>query len=161
MTSDELHIAKLPLEESARWRWRRLLLTVGLTTVVCFPGFALLVHDQEARRTAGNAFWEVEGTPCAPLAAERFRDVQRAPSRTNYDGVLFERHGGAMTCTHRNDRIGGVALRYPICKFNAPDYLAVSVAGQERFYDLTLGRAAAVRVVNGQVRCVLTPNFEM
>ena len=161
MTSNELHIARLPLEESARWRWRRLLLTVGLMTAICFPGFALLIYDQESRRTASNAFWQIEGTSCAPLSAERFRDVQRSPSRTDYDGVIFERHGGAMTCTHRNDRIGGVALRYPICKFNAPDYLGVSADGHERFYDLTMGRAAAVRVVNGEIRCVLTPKFAM
>ena len=161
MTSDDLHIARLPLEESARWRWRRLALTVGLTTLVCFPSFVLLIQDLESRRTATNAFWQVEGRPCAPLGAERFHGARRSPSVTNSDGVIFARHGGAMMCTHRNDRIGGVVLRYPVCKFDAPDYLAVSAAGQERFYDLTMGRSAAVGVVNGQVRCVLTPKFLM
>lgn len=52
-------------------------------------------------------------------------------------------------------------VRYPVCKFDAPDYLSVRLAGQERFYDLTMGRAATVGVVNGQVRCVVTPPFEM
>jgi hypothetical protein len=69
--------------------------------------------------------------------------VQRAPSVTPYDGTFYERHAGGMTCTHRTEEIGGVAVRYPICKFDQPDYLAVSVGGQERFYDLTMGRSAA------------------
>jgi hypothetical protein len=66
-----------------------------------------------------------------------------------------------MTCTHRTDEIGGVPVRYPVCKFDSPDYLAVTAAGQERFYDLTMGRSAAVGVVNGEVRCVVAPRFEM
>jgi hypothetical protein len=161
MTSGEIFVVKLPLDESPRWRWRRLLLTVGLTSVIYLPGFALLAHDIEARRTASNAFWRIEGTPCATLPPERSRDLQLAPRRIEYDGVIFERDAGAVACTLRNDRIDGVRLRYPVCKFAAPDHLAVSVAGQERLYDMADGRAATVSVVNGQVWCVLSEKFEL
>lgn len=161
MTPGEIFIVKLPLDESPRWRWRRLLLTVGLTSAVCFPSLALMAHDHEARRTASNAFWRVEGTPCAGLAPERFGSGPRALPPISYGGVVFERHAGAAACTRRTDRVGGVVLRYPVCKFAAPDNLAVSVAGRERFYDLTRGQAATVSVVGGQVRCVLSETFKL
>ncbi|MGH1556882.1 hypothetical protein ACRAWD_01955 [Caulobacter segnis] len=35
-----------------------------------------------------------------------------------------------MTCTHLVDRIDGAKVRYPVCKLNAPDYLAVSLSGR-------------------------------
>lgn len=161
MASDDIQIVKLPVGEPTRHQRRRVALVLGLTMLVSAPGFALIAHDQQAKRAGVAAFWRVEGRPCAPLSAARFRDVQRSPSVTPYDGATFERHGGAMTCTHRTDEIGGVPVRYPVCKFDSPDYLAVAAGGQERFYDLTMGRAAAVGVVNGEVRCVVTPRFEM
>lgn len=161
MTSGDIFVVRLPLDESPRWRWRRLLLTVGLTSAIYFPGFALLAHDHEARRTASNAFWRVEGPPCATLAPDRFEDAPRARLRIDYDGVLIARRAGAAACTRRNDRIDGVALRYPVCKFAAPDTLAVSVAGQQRVFDLSGGGAATISVVNGRIRCVLSEKFRM
>jgi hypothetical protein len=161
MASEDIQIVKLPIEEPARHQVRRMALILGLTVMVCAPGFAMIVHDQQSKRAALDAFWRVEGRPCAPLDPERFRRVSARASVTPYDGARFERHGGAMTCTHRTDEIGGVPVRYPVCKFDSPDYLGVTAAGQERFYDLTMGRSAAVGVVNGEVRCVVAPRFEM
>ncbi|MET3665149.1 hypothetical protein [Caulobacter sp. 1776] len=161
MASEDIQIVKLPLEEPVRHQARRMAMILGLTLLVCGPGFAMLVYDQQAKRAALDAFWRVDGRPCAPLDPGRFRRVSQRASVTPYDGARFERHGGAMTCTHRTDEIGGVLVRYPVCKFDSPDYLGVTAGGQERFYDLTMGRAAAVGVVNGQVRCVVTPAFEM
>ena len=161
MTAAEIFVVRLPLDESPRWRWRRLLLTVGLTSVIYFPGFALLAHDHEARRTASNAFWRVEGNPCATLSPDRFGDAPRARLRIDYDGVLIARRAGAAACTRRSDRVDGVTLRYPVCKFAAPDTLSVSVAGQQRVYDLRGGQAATISVVNGQIRCVLSEKFQL
>lgn len=161
MASEDIQIVKLPIEEPVRHQVRRVALILGLTVLVCAPGFAMIAHDQQSKRAALDAFWRVEGRPCAPLAPERFRRVSARASVTPYDGARYERHGGAMTCTHRTDEIGGVPVRYPVCKFDSPDYLGVTAAGQERFYDLTMGRSAAVGVVNGQVRCVVAPSFEM
>lgn len=161
MASDPFQIIKLPLEASSRGRGLRVAAVAGLTLLACAPSVLLMVRDHAARAAATDAFWRVEGRPCAPLSAERFHDVQRPPSVTAYDGAVYARHGGAMLCTHRAKTIDGVAVRYPVCKFDSPDYLGVTVAGQERFYDLTMGRSAAVGVVNGQVRCVVTPGFGM
>jgi hypothetical protein len=134
---------------------------VGLTLMVSAPGCAFIAQEHQVQLTSSNFFWRVEGSPCAPLGADRFRGVSGRSSVTKYDGVTFERHGGAMVCTHRTRIFGGAPVRFPVCKFDQPDYLAVQAAGQERFYDLTTGRAAAVGVVNGQVRCVVAKPFEM
>ena len=154
-------IVKLPLDEPRRGRARRIVLIVGLTALVSAPGLWLVARSNDAKLAASAAFWRVEGTPCAPLDAKTFRGIQRAPSVTPYDGVVYERHGGGMMCTHRTETIGGGPVRYQVCKFQSPDYLGVIANGPERFYDLSMGRAAAIQVVNGQVKCVVAAKFEM
>jgi hypothetical protein len=161
MTSEGFHIEQVKIAEPARRRWVRLGVTFGLTALASVPIFlAVALHEREAV-ARHDAYWAVSGQPCQPLARERFVRVSTPPQVTPYDGTLYQRHGGAMTCTHRTETIGGVAVRYPVCKFSSPDYLAVVVDGRETFYDLTMGRAASVGVVNGQVRCTVTPKFEM
>jgi hypothetical protein len=66
-----------------------------------------------------------------------------------------------MTCTHLSDRIDGAKVRYQVCKFNAPNYLAVAAGGRQWFYDIAGGRSAAVTVIDNKVRCVLIPPFRM
>lgn len=66
-----------------------------------------------------------------------------------------------MTCTHLVDRSAGKKVRYQVCKFNAPDYLVVSLRGRDRFYDLTGARSAAVTVIRDKVRCAVIPPFRM
>jgi hypothetical protein len=161
MTSDDIQIMKLPMEDTPQLRWRRAALVIGLTLMVSAPGCAFLAQEHQIQLTSSNLFWRVEGNPCAPLGADRFRGASRSPSVTTYDGVTFERHGGVMVCTHRTRILAGALVRFPVCKFDQPDYLSVRAAGQERFYDLTMGQAAAVGVVNGQVRCVVSQKFEL
>ena len=161
MASEDIQIVKLPLEESSRGRWRRVAVVVGFTVLVSTPGFVVIARDQQAKAEAAVSFWRLKGPACAPLSAARFRDVQRAPSATVYDGVLYERHGGTMMCTHRTEAVAGAPVRRPVCRFNSPDYLGVTVNGRERFYDLTMGRAATVEIVDGEVRCAVRSRFEM
>lgn len=157
MAFEDLQIVKLPLEETPQERWRRLTLVIGLMALVSVPGLWLLMQDQQARRSAGNAFWGVEGPPCAPLSPVDLRDRRKRPSFSSYDGMQFERGGGSMVCTHHARRIGEAS--YAVCKFDAPGYLVVSAAGQGHFYDPGEGHAAAVGLIDGQPRCVLTRHF--
>src|SRR6218665_1187472 len=133
MTSDDIQIVKLPLEEPLRGRWRRIALVLGLMVRFSAPGVLLIAQDQRSKAAAGKAFWRVEGRPCAPLDAETFRRRTSRASTTAYDGATYVPHAGGMTCTHRTDEIGGAPVRYPICKFDGPDYLGVTVGGQARF----------------------------
>lgn len=161
MASDDIQIIKLPLGDRRRGLWLRAAGVVVLTVLVSSPIVVAMEREQNAKLAAIEAFWRVEGRPCASLSAARFHAVSRPPSAAPYDGAVYARHGGGMFCTHRTDRIAGGEVRYPVCKFDSPDYLAVSTGGQERFYDLTMGRAAVVGVVDGEVACAVVPKFRM
>lgn len=161
MSSQDIQVVKLPLDGPLRGRRLRMAAIVGLTVLLSSPVFVATAREQNAKVAATEAFWRVEGQPCALLSAVRFRAVSRPPSATPYDDAVYARHGGGMFCTHRTDRIAGADVRYPVCKFDSPDYLAVSMAGRTQFYDLTMGRAAAIGVVNGEVACVVVPKFRM
>jgi len=160
MATDQVRIVKVPLEGRAPSRWRWVAVALGFAVLIGL-GFAVMARHDSAVQVQRDAFWRVEGPPCAPLEPMTFRSLRRLPQATPYDDVLFRRLGGTMTCTHLIDRTGGAAERYPVCKFTAPDYLVVSVAGHDRFFDLTGGHAAAVEVRGGQVRCAVIPPFRM
>ena len=157
---DQVRVSKLPLEGRAPSRWRWAAVALGFAALIAVEGQVMARHDrvEQARR---DALWRVSGPACAPLDPAVFRSLRRYPQATPYDEALYRRFGGAMSCTHLADRIGGEKVRYSVCKFNAPDYLLVSLNGRDHFYDLSGGRSAAVTVVKGQVRCVVAPPFKM
>jgi hypothetical protein len=161
MTSGGFHIQRLKIEEPARRRRWQIAVISALTALASLPILYAAVQEERAKFAAQEAYWTVAGRPCQPLDAARFKGVSSPPSVTLYSGVIYQRHGGGMTCRHRTDKIGGVAMRYPVCKFSSPDYLGVVANGQERFYDLTMGRAASTSVIDGEIRCVETAKFEM
>jgi hypothetical protein len=161
MTPEGFHIERVKIEEPARRQRLRASVALALTALASLPIFHAVAQHARADAAEHNAYWNVSGQPCQPLAPERFTAVSTPPQVTTYDGIVYQRHGGAMTCTHRVETIGGAPVRYPVCKFTAPDYLAVVADGRETFYDLTMGRAASVAVVNGQVRCGVTAKFAM
>jgi hypothetical protein len=160
MAADQVSIRKLPLEGRAPSRWRWVVVAIGFAALIGVGAEVMARHDraEQARR---DAYWRLDGPPCAPLDPTIFRGLRRYPQATPYDETLYRRAGGAMTCTHLVDRIGGAKVRYQVCKFNAPDYLLVSQSGRDRFYDLTAGRSALVTVVKDEVRCVVIPPFRM
>lgn len=160
MTTEQVRIGKLSLEGRAPSRWRWVGVIVGFAALIGVGAEVMARHDraEQARR---DAFWRVDGPACAPLDPAIFRGLPRYPQATPYDETLYRRLGGTMTCTHLVDRIDGEKVRYSVCKFSGPDYLLVSQGGGDRFYDLTGARSAAVTVIKGEVRCVVSPPFKM
>ncbi len=160
MATDRVHTGKLPLEGRAPKRWHWALVAVGFAALIGVGGEIMARYDR-AKQARLDAYWRVDGPPCAPLDPVIFRGLGRYPQATPYDEILYRRAGGTMTCTHLVDRIEGEKVRYPVCKFNAPDYLLVSLGGRDHFYDLTGARSAVVTVVGGRVRCAVIPPFKM
>ena len=160
MATEQAGIRKSPLGGRKRSLWRWALIAVGFVALFGAGAEVMARHDraEQARR---DAFWRVGGPACAPLDPEVFRSLRRYPQATPYDETLYRRAGGAMSCTHLVDRIGGEKVRYSICKFSAPNYLLVSLGGRDHFYDLTGARSAAVTVINEEVRCAVIPAFKM
>jgi hypothetical protein len=139
------------------WRWAAIAL--GVAALVAL-GAEITAHRDRAEQARRDAFWRVVGPACAPLDPKVFRSLGHYPQVTPYDETLYRRAGGAMTCTHLVDWIGGEKVRYQVCKFNAPNYLAVGQGGREWFFDLG-ARSAAVTVIKGEARCVVIPPFRM
>lgn len=160
MASDQVRIGKLPLEGRAPSRWRWAVVAVGFAALIGVGAQIMARHDR-AELARWDAYWRVDGPPCAPLDPAIFRSYRHYPQVTPYDETLYRRIGGTMTCTHLTDRIDGAKVRYQVCKFNAPDYLVVSLRGRDQFYDLTGGRSAAVTVVGDKIRCATIPPFKM
>jgi hypothetical protein len=160
MATDQAHIGKPPFKGRASGPWRWAAVAVGVVALIGVGGQVMARRDraEQARR---DLFWRVDGQPCAALDPKVFRSLGHYPQVTPYDETLYRRAGGAMTCTHLVDRIGGEKVRYQVCKFSAPNYLAVGQGGREWFYDLGGARAAAVTVIKDEVRCVVIPPFKM
>lgn len=155
VATDDVQIGKLSLEGRKP--------SLGLWAVYVLGFLALLGgvveivarHDR-AEQAARDAYWRVDGPPCAPLEPMVFKSLRRLPQATPYDAALYRRMGGTMSCTHLTDGTGRAKVRYPVCRFSGPDYLVVSQGGQDRYYDLTGAKSASVTVRDGEVRCVVT-----
>ena len=159
MAADQVSVGGSSREGRGRRPWRWAAIAVGAMALLGLGATAVARRDrvEQARR---DAFWRVDGPPCARLDPKVFRGLGHYPQVTPYDETLYRRAGGAMTCTHLVDRIGGEKVRYQVCKFNAPTYLAVGKGGREWFFDLG-ARSAAVTVIRDEARCVVIPPFRM
>lgn len=155
MATDRVHVGKLAIEGRAPKRWLWALYALGFLVLVGISVEVVARHDR-AEQAARDAYWRVDGPPCAPLEPMIFKSLRRLPQATPYDEALYRRMGGVMTCTHLIDGTGKARVRYPVCRFSAPDYLVVSQGGRNRYYDLTGARSASVTVRNGEIRCIVT-----
>lgn len=159
MATDQVSVGGPSREGRGRRLWCWAAIAVGLVAFVAL-GAEIIARRDRAEQARRDAFWRVDGPPCAPLDPKVFRGLGRYPQVTPYDETLYRRAGGAMTCTHLVDEVGGAKVRYQVCKFDAPTYLAVAQGGREWFFDLG-ARSAAVTVVKDKARCVVIPPFKM
>lgn len=159
MATGRAHGGGQALESLLRIPWRWAAMAVVAVALLGL-GAAIVARRDRVELARRDAFWRVDGPPCAALDPKVFRSLGHYPQVTPYDETLYRRAGGAMTCTHLVDRIGGKKVRYQVCKFNAPNYLAVGQGGREWFFDLG-ARSAAVTVIKDEARCVVIPPFRM
>ena len=160
MATDQVQAGGPPLARRALnpWRWAAIALALAALVAV---GAEIVARRDRAEQARRDLYWRVDGPPCAPLDPKVFRGLGHYPQVTPYDETLYRRAGGAMTCTHLVDRIDGAKVRYQVCKFDAPNYLAVAQGGREWFFELGGARSAAVTVLQDKVRCVVIPPFKM
>lgn len=160
MATDQVQAGGPPLASRALNPWRWAAIAVGLAALVGL-GAEITARRDRAEQARRDLYWRVDGPSCAPLDPKVFRSLGHYPQVTPYDETLYRRAGGAMTCTHLVDQIDGEKVRYQVCKFDAPNYLAVAQGGREWFFDLGGTRSAAVTVVKDKVRCAVIPPFKM
>ena len=80
MATDRVHTGKLPLEGRAPKRWHWALVAVGFAALIGVGGEIMARYDR-AKQARLDAYWRVDGPPCAPLDPVIFRGLAVAGSR--------------------------------------------------------------------------------
>jgi hypothetical protein len=104
--------------------------------------------------------WTIDGPPCPTLSRAAFvSGGHSAPRSFEYDGVVFGRQAGHVSCqdvAYGGGRGLGV---FPVCQFTSPAVLTVKTRKDEVVYAPGVGQAATVAVQHGEPRCVLASKF--
>lgn len=97
--------------------------------------------------------WTIDGPPCAEVAAPSARSVgpRRPPHTATFMGVSFVRWYGWMNCQGVSDHHGG---DFPVCQFNSPGAVRVTVGGRTTTYEVGAGHTVTVSTRGGRARCV-------
>jgi hypothetical protein len=160
MASEELFVAQVPVGRVRLWSvgpWGGVAL-IGVTLLL---GFVPIAREEQRADAARMALWSVEGRPCKPLSPAVFSKVSSSPTSTLYDGVVFQRFGGSLMCSHIPGEGRRKSEKHLVCKFTGPDYLSVSSPGGTSFYDLTPSKAAGISIEGGVVKCAIVDRFKM
>jgi hypothetical protein len=100
----------------------------------------------------------LRGSPCRAITRAEFERGWTAPPRSfAFDGVTFARRRGDASCVTRSR---GTAL-IPVCQFSVPIAVAVSGPRGEAWFDVGVGKAAAVEVAPAGPRCVVTGRAQL
>jgi hypothetical protein len=106
--------------------------------------------------------WAITGPPCPPLApgdyARRYGRTERA---VEYDGNIYARQVGHVSCRSVADPGGFGFVSHPVCQFTSPLALRIRVGGAESLFEPGPGRQATVGLERGRPRCVLGGNFSV
>jgi hypothetical protein len=72
MATDQVRIGKLPVEGRAPSRLRWLVIAVGFAAMIGV-GSQLVARNDRAEQARRDAYWRVDGPPCASLDPKVFR----------------------------------------------------------------------------------------
>lgn len=131
----------------AAWIALAVMLTLGLV------GF-VVVGQQQADAVLAR-YWSLDGAPCPVAADSKVLRGGRPPMAATYDGVKFERRSGFIQCVHRPYDMGEGSRLYPVCQFNSPQAVGLTVDQVERIFIQPNGRSLRIAVAEGRAICVV------
>lgn len=101
----------------------------------------------------------IVGQPCPTITQAKFyRGYREAPKTFVFLHATFTRRRGHADCRGRSDQL---ASHYPVCEFNAPVELAVTLDGKHYWYDVGPGYTAIVEARPTGPRCTITGRFNL
>jgi hypothetical protein len=121
----------------------------GFLIFASLPSLLAISSGGPSRRPAlAPAF----APPCRPITRAEFERAWTEPPRSfTFEGVTFARRRGDADCQGRR---AGLAEAYrPVCQFDVPYQLAVTVGGLTAYFAVPPGDAASVEAKPGLVRC--------
>ncbi len=131
---------------------------VSLLTLA-FVGYVAFRQRQADAVLAAE--WRLDSAPCPVAPGRQTLRGGRPPMVTLYDGVKFERRSGFIQCVHRPYGPGQGRRDYPVCQFNGPQAVGVTVGGTETHFVQPKGRSLRVAVIDGRPVCVLIDRLAM
>lgn len=136
---------------------------IGGAAVALAAAGAVLAHNwwEQRKEAIANAdAWTIAGPPCPELTEAQFAAAGlKTRKSTEYNGIVFGRVAGHLTCNEVvND--GGKGLgKYAVCQFTAPSVLTVTAGEQAFYFRPGVGQDATVEVKDGQAKCVMAGRF--
>lgn len=131
---------------------------VSLLTLTLVGYVAVRQRQAEAVLAAE---WSLDSAPCPVAPDSQALRGGRPPMVTLYDGVKFERRSGFILCVHRPYDLGQGGVDYPVCQFNGPQAVGVTVGGTETIFVQPKGHSLRVAVIDGRPVCVLIDRLAM
>jgi hypothetical protein len=131
---------------------------IGLTIAAAVLALAIRYLRNAGSSQAED--WAIMGPPCPAISASDYRQRYAARERTaEFDGDLYARQVGHMSCRSVPDPGGLGFTSHPVCQFTGPVALRVHTANGEVYFEPGIGRRATVSRAHGRTACVVGGNF--
>lgn len=134
-------------------------IALAVVLTLALVGF-VLVKQRQADAVLAN-YWSLDGAPCPAAADSEVLRGGRPPMATTYDGVKFERRSGFIQCVHRPYDLGEGSRLYPVCQFNSPQAVGVTVGQVERIFIQPTARSLRIAVAEGRTICVVVDRLAL
>ena len=145
-------------------------LLVGLIALAA--GLGLLLFRYWSNEVAETRAWTIAGPPCPALTHQALisaglqpaaeGDIRGFPDISEgYDGAIFARRFGYLSCAVIREN-GGLSLdTYPVCQFSRPVVLTITTAKGTFYFHTGDSAPATVSVKGGVPSCVMANRFKI
>ena len=137
-------------------------LIAGLVALVAGVGAFGYNHFKERQKAIADAeAWTITGPPCPEITEAALRGAgEKADKKFEYDGVLFARAYGHVSCNEVGYDRGRGMGKYPACQFTAPSVLVIDTEQGRHVYQPGRGQPATVAVQHGKASCVMAARYK-
>ena len=142
------------LRVDPRRRLSTLIAWIAFTVVLTLSLVGYVVFKQHQAEAALAAYWSLDRTPCPVAGVQRLRNG-RPPMVATFDGVTFERRAGFIQCVHQSYDLGDGRKDYPVCQFNRPQAVGVTVGRSTTIFAQPKGQSLRIAIADGKPVCVL------
>jgi hypothetical protein len=133
---------------------------IGLTLAAA--GLAVVFRYLHTSGSGLAEDWTIKGPPCPSISAGDYGQRYASRERTKeFDGDLYARQAGHMSCRAVPEPGGLGFATHPVCQFTSPVALRVQTRGGAAFFEPGIGRRATVSQAHGRATCVIGGNFTL
>jgi len=148
-----------PFTRIPRWAW-----IAFAAAVTAWSGWYLTTNYRAAiqLRVADAKAWRIDGPPCPTMTKAAFlKPRQKGARRFEFEGVVFFRRYGHVSCAAIRDKGGRGGQLYPVCQFTSPGDLMIRTEAGDWYFQPGPGQAATVSTAGGAPRCVMASTFSL